>query len=105
VLQPEAYEGMKSAFEYRVEESSPETAREWAVGLMEAVNSPRHLPTRCRIAPDREVFPYEVRQLLYTMGRSTYRVLFTITEDVVHILHIRHSAQDSLKREARHRDP
>lgn len=99
ILQPEAYEGMESAYEYIAEES-PEHAREWATGLMDALNSLKRFPRRCQIAPESEFFPQEIRQLLYGRGRGVYRVLFTITGDAVSILHIRHSAQDALKPDA-----
>src|SRR5947209_161716 len=37
ILQPEAYEGMQSAYEY-IEQHSPEHAHDWATGLMDAIN-------------------------------------------------------------------
>jgi len=87
---------MESAYAY-IEEQSPKRAHEWAVGLMDAINSLQTFPGRCPIAPENEFFPQEIRQLLYGKGRGVYRVLFTVTGDVVNVLHIRHSAQDTLK--------
>jgi hypothetical protein len=37
ILQPEAYEGMESAYRY-IEQQSPDRAYEWASGLMESDN-------------------------------------------------------------------
>ncbi|HZT40560.1 MAG TPA: type II toxin-antitoxin system RelE/ParE family toxin [Chthonomonadaceae bacterium] len=96
ILQPEAYEGMESAYEF-IEQQAPEYAHEWAIGLMEAIDSLKTFPGRCAIAPENEFFPQEIRQLLYGKGRGVYRVLFAITGDTVSVLHIRHSAQDTLK--------
>jgi plasmid stabilization system protein ParE len=45
ILQPEAYEGMESDYEY-IEEQSPDRAHEWAVGLMDAINSLKTFPGR-----------------------------------------------------------
>ena len=98
ILQPEAYEGMESAYRY-IEQDSPERAHQWATGLMEAINSLATFPARCPLAPENEFFPQEIRQLLYGKGRGTYRVLFTIKGTTVSILHIRHSAQQTLKPE------
>ena len=62
----------------------------WFHGLREAVASLAHSPTRCALAPENIVFPFEVRQLLYGHKPHVYRVLFTIEGDVVTVLHIRH---------------
>ena len=99
ILQPEAYEGMESAYEY-IERDSPESAHQWAIGLMDAINSLRTFPRRCSLAPENEFFTQEIRQLLYGKGRIRYRVLFTIKGDAVSVLHIRHGARDALKPES-----
>ncbi len=39
------------------------------------------------------MFLEEVRQLLYGKSRNRYRVLFTIGEDIVYILFVRHTSQ------------
>ena len=97
ILQPEAYAGMESAFDYISAEQSLSGAHEWATGLMDAINSLKMFPSRCQTAPENEFFAQEIRQLLYGKGRRVYRILFTITSDTVSVLHIRHSAQNTLK--------
>jgi hypothetical protein len=47
------------------------------------------LPRRCPIAPENDDFDVEVRQLLY----GEFRVLFTVEDDVVRVLHVRHGAR------------
>lgn len=64
ILQPEAYEGMESAYAY-IARDSPERAREWAAGLMDAIDSLKALPERCSLAPENAYFSQEIRQLLY----------------------------------------
>ena len=50
-------------------------------------------PQRCSLATENEIFPEEVRQLLYGKSRNRYRVLFTIRQNIVYILFVRHTAQ------------
>jgi hypothetical protein len=51
------------------------------------------------LALENEVFADELRQLLYGQGRRAFRILFTIRNEVVFILFVRHTAQDLLKPE------
>ena len=43
------------------------------------------------MAPERNEFSAEVRQLLYGRKPHQYRILFTIKGETVQIIHIRHS--------------
>jgi hypothetical protein len=43
-----------------------------------------------------ERFAFDVRELLYGTKKNKHRILFTVRDDVVYILHIRHSAQREL---------
>jgi plasmid stabilization system protein ParE len=67
-----------------------EAGLRWFKGLREAVASLAHSPERCAFAPENDVFPFEVRQLLYGRKPHVYRILFTIGSDIVSVLHIRH---------------
>lgn len=96
ILQPEALEGMNSAYEF-IAEQSPDRAYEWANGLMDAIESLKTFPGRCAFAPENEFFPQEIRHLLYGKGRAIYRILFTISGDTFSVLHIRHGAQKTLE--------
>lgn len=89
---------MESAYQY-IEQHSPERAHEWANGLMDAINSLKTFPGRCPVAPENAFFPQEIRQLLYGKGRGVYRILFTIQDEAVNVLYIRHSAQEVVKPE------
>ena len=62
----------------------------WFQGLRDALASLSNSPRRCGIAPENEVFSFEVRQLLYGNKPHIYRILFTVEEDIVTVLHIRH---------------
>ncbi len=72
---------------------NPNYADEWFKGLMNAIASLQEKPQRCSLATENEIFSEEVRQLLYGKSRNRYRVLFTIRQDIVYILFVRHTAQ------------
>lgn len=48
------------------------------------------------LAVEHDIFPEEVRQLLYGKAKNIYRVLFTIRDSTVYVLYVRHSAQAPL---------
>ena len=92
IMQPEAEANLASAHEW-VLQNSPERAAEWLNGFMEALQSLTTFPRRCPLAPENAVFETEVRQLVYGKGRQSYRILYTVQEEKIHILFIRHSAR------------
>jgi len=81
----------------KLREHNPAYAEQWFRGLMNAIASLQEKPLRCAIAPENEAFSEEVRQLLYGKSRNTYRILFTIRDDTVYVLYVRHSSQALLK--------
>ena len=79
---------------------SPTRAKQWYVGLLQAIESLSQMPKRSPLARENKYFSQEIRQLLYGRGRNSYRILFTILEgqeiSTVRILHIRHAVQQTL---------
>jgi plasmid stabilization system protein ParE len=73
-----------------------EAGLRWFQGMQKAIASLSELPTRCSLAPENKVFPFEVRQLLYGSSHHRYRILFTIEGDTVIVLHIRHGRRNPL---------
>jgi plasmid stabilization system protein ParE len=61
----------------------------WFKGLISRVSTLSELPGRCPLAREAKSVPVEVRQLLYGNKPYVYRVLFTITDDVVNVIRIR----------------
>jgi phage-related protein len=54
-------------------------------------------PRRCALAVENDVFPEEIRQLLYgKKQQSVYRILFVIREEKVYVLHVRQGRQAPL---------
>lgn len=87
-------------FVWKGEHHSVEIAAEWYNGIMQALYSLDEMPRRCALALENEDFPDEIRQLLFGKRGDTYRVLFTVRGDRVHILHIRHGAMERIKPDA-----
>lgn len=84
--------GIEAAYCY-IHQDSPANAAKWRVGLLTAAESLRTAPLRCRVAPENGPFEFEIRQHVY----GNYRLLFTVQDDAVVILHVRHGARDSMK--------
>jgi plasmid stabilization system protein ParE len=64
--------------------------------MMDAIESLASHPQRCPLAPETPFFTEEIRQLLYGRGRCVHRILFTIKDDSVVVLHVRHGARKHL---------
>jgi len=54
------------------------------------------MPKRCPLAPENASVPFEMRQLLYGRKPHFYRILFTIEDEVVYVLRIRHGRRHHL---------
>jgi len=55
--------------EWLISQQAGEAGLHWFQGLEKAIASLAAFPGRCRLAPENEAFPFEVRQLLYGGGR------------------------------------
>ena len=77
-------------------EYNAEFADRWFRGLMNAIATLQEKPQRCALAVEHEIFPEEVRQLLYGKSKNIHRVLFTIRDTTVYVLYVRHTAQAPL---------
>ncbi|MEM8993480.1 MAG: type II toxin-antitoxin system RelE/ParE family toxin [Acidobacteriota bacterium] len=96
IIQPAAEAELDTHF-LRIAREAPENASAWLDGLISSIESLAHMPLRCSVAPESQFVRYEIRQLLYGRTGRTYRVLFTIVDDQVHILHCRHWGQRRMK--------
>ena len=92
IIQPNAEAELDAAYRYRYDRA-PQAAAWWFAGIVEAINSLEQFPARCPLAPENGHFAEEIRQLFYGARRDVFRILFTIRGDTVHVLHIRHGAQ------------
>lgn len=78
-----------------IRQDAPANAAKWRGGLVDAAATLETFPERCRLAPENGAFELEIRQLVY----GSYRLLFTVREKAVVILHVRHGAQEWMKPE------
>lgn len=101
-ISPQAISDIENAYAF-ILESSPQSANQWFLGILDAIYTLEKFPKRCPLAPESRSFIIEVRQLLYGKRRQTYRILFGISvdedtqTDVVLIYRVRHTAQKYLE--------
>ena len=94
IIQPQAEAEIEAA--YLETRQRPSGSARWFAGMVEAINALDQFPARCPLAPENEHFTQEIRQLLYGPRNDVYRILFTIEGNTVHVLHVRHGAQQHL---------
>ena len=87
---------LRNILGWLLSQGAGEAGLRWFQGLRDAIASLAHSPERCALAPEKDVFPFDVRQMLYGSRRYRYRVLFTIEGDTVTVLHIRHGRRQHL---------
>ncbi|MDX2148796.1 MAG: type II toxin-antitoxin system RelE/ParE family toxin [Planctomycetota bacterium] len=93
IFRPEARQEAIDAADYIAEHGSPEIALQWYESLEAVVASLTHMPARHGYAREHgSVSGVELRQALF----KSHRLIFTIREDEVHVLHVRHVARADL---------
>ena len=78
-----------------IREDAPGRAAQWRQGLYQAAERLSTFHERFGVAPESKLVPQEIRQFFY----RPCRILYTVTEDAVYILHVRHAARRFMKRE------
>jgi plasmid stabilization system protein ParE len=100
VIEPTAEREIRSAVRWKTENASPTAAARWYNGLIKKIDTLRRHPSRCPLAAEDDKFPEEIRELLYGprgKRKHKHRIIFTIREDAVHVLYVRHTARDELE--------
>ena len=93
LFHPEARDEAKAAARYIREEGGEEAAERWLSGLIEKIGSLCEHPHRCGYAREHQHGGEdELRQLLY----GSYRVIYTVIGERVHVLRVRHQRQNEL---------
>ena len=96
VVEPEALEDIGNAYLW-IATQSPAAAVQWFNGLSGARDSLQQFPRRCPVVQELSAPDLEIRKLLYGKRRNRYQILFTIREDAVHVLHVRHGARAPMR--------
>jgi len=73
-----------------IAEDFPSRALRWFDGISTHILKLADFPTRWPLAPESREFSVEIRQTIYGKRRGRYRVLFTVKNETVYVLHIRH---------------
>lgn len=79
-----------------LKQSNPVYADQWFRSLMNSIATLQDKPRRCALARENDDFPEEIRQLIFGKSRSKYRIIFTIIDDIVYVIYLRHSSQSSI---------
>ncbi len=82
----------KEAYDY-IREHGPANPDNWKAGLEEKLASLESIPERFGLAPESRFANVEIRQTFY----ASFRILFTIREQSVFIVTIRHGARQFLR--------
>jgi plasmid stabilization system protein ParE len=101
VLSPKAKASLHDFAAWWATHRSHEQAQRWYDGFVETLDALGANPEWYPIARESSRFPVEIREVSYGTGsKPTHRAVFTIRQDMVYILAIRHLAQDDLTAES-----
>ena len=89
---------IETAYQW-LKERNADYADQWFRDLMDTLATLQEKPRRCALAIENDVFPEEIRQLLYGKKQQSYRILFVVRDEEVYVLHVRHGRQAPLTAE------
>ncbi len=92
LIQPTAFQDIENAYRWMCDNIDAQIANQWYYDLQDAIATLEQFPQRCSVAPETLAMGREVRQL-FVGKRRQYRVLFVVENDVVAVIHVRHSRQ------------
>ncbi len=70
----------------------------WKDAIYEQIEALSEMPLRHALAPENDQFSYEIREKPIGLGnRPSYRAIFTIVENEVHVLSVRRVSQDEIR--------
>ena len=97
-ITPKASRDLDLILGWVLNQQAGETGLRWFQGLRDAISSLHQSPRRCALAPENQAFRFEVRQLLYGKKPHAYRVIFTVDDETVTVLRVRHGRRRPLTR-------
>lgn len=93
---PEAEQDANAILEWLLAQQAGEHGLRWFQGLKDAIATLSTFPRRCSLARENASVSFEMRQLFYGRRPHVYRILFTIEDEVVYVLRIRHGRRQNL---------
>jgi len=89
-IEAEAKNNLRKHFQnLRSRNPSSEYPDQWYYGIRAAIRDLAESADQCGLAYEDRFFTETIRRLF-----DSYKILFAIRADTVHVLHIRHQAQD-----------
>jgi plasmid stabilization system protein ParE len=84
--------------DWLISERAGRAGLRWFEGLEQAILSLAEMPLRCPVVPERQLFPFEVRHLLYGGKPHVYRIVFAVEDQTVYVLHVWHARRRHVAR-------
>ena len=92
IITPRAEADLQGIYRY-LRKVAPDAARLWLNGMRRTIKSLEKFPERGRIASESASVGEPIREMFYGRGnRGTYRILYTVAEKTVFVLHVRHGS-------------
>ena len=95
IIELPAQQDIAEAYSW-LEERDSEAAHRWFNSIYDTIGSLEVFPERCPLAPESKFFDREIREAFHGRRQYKYRILFTVSESEVHVLHVRHGARRTL---------
>ena len=92
IILPSAESDIGDAYEW-IAERDAEAAIAWYDRHCDIIDSLESLPLRCPVAPESKFFNTEIREIFHGRRQHRYQILFTVSNDTVYVLHVRHGAR------------
>ena len=90
-IEVEASNNLRDHYQSLRERSKGSTyPQKWYYGIRDAIRDLAASADQCGLAYENRYFAETIRQRLF----DSYKILFVIRDSTVHVLHIRHQAQD-----------
>jgi plasmid stabilization system protein ParE len=100
LLTDAATQDIEGASTWWAEHRSLPQALHWLQQIHARIASLREDPERCQLAHEAPRFPFELRELLFGVGRrSSHRILFRVVGETVEVLAVRHAAQADVEQD------
>ena len=94
VIEPSALRDIADHYRHLEEHAhSPGYPERWFESIEQAMLGLADFPLSFGLAPENPEFVEEIRHRIV----GSYRVLFTVLQQTVHVLHVRHGRQDVLR--------
>jgi len=92
IILPAAEWEIGKAYEW-IASRDADAAVRWYNRLLEVIFSLDTFPERAPLAPESKSLKREIREVFHGRRQHKYRILFTLLNNEVHVLHVRHGAR------------